>query len=76
MNKVSYQELQSILNYKFKDIEIIKNALIHSSYANENRNLKISSNERLEFLGDSVLNFIVSAYIFTTCPKLPEGEMT
>lgn len=76
MAKTSYNELQVILNYEFKDIQILKNALTHSSYANENKNMKLSSNERLEFLGDSILSFIVSAYIFKNYPKLPEGEMT
>jgi len=76
MNKDSYKELERILNYEFKDNQILINALTHSSYANENKNLKLSSNERLEFLGDSILNFIISAYIYTSCPKLPEGEMT
>lgn len=76
MKKDSYYELQSILKYEFKDTENLLNALTHSSYANESKNKKISSNERLEYLGDSVLNFIVSAYIFISYPKLPEGEMT
>ncbi len=69
------QQLEKNLNYKFNNINLLKNALTHSSYANEVRN-GISSNERLEFLGDSVLSIIVSDYIFNNFPKLPEGELT
>ena len=69
------QQLQKNLQYNFKDIKLLKNALTHSSYANEVRN-GTTSNERLEFLGDSVLSIIVSDYIFENFPKLPEGELT
>lgn len=67
--------LEKNLNYKFKNIELLKNALIHSSYANENRG-NIHSNERLEFLGDSVLSIIVSEHIYNRFPNMPEGELT
>jgi len=67
--------LQEKLNYRFKNINLLKNALTHSSYANEVRSAGIS-NERLEFLGDSVLSIIVSEYIFSSHPDLPEGELT
>lgn len=69
------QELEKNLKYKFNNLTLLKNALTHSSYANEVRN-GITSNERLEFLGDSVLSIIVSDYIFNNFPKLPEGELT
>lgn len=69
------QELQKNLNYKFNNLNLLKNALTHSSYANEVRN-GLSSNERLEFLGDSVLSIIVSDYIFKNFPNLPEGQLT
>ena len=65
--------LEESIGYKFKDIEILKNALVHTSYAYEN---KIKSNEKLEFLGDSILEFISSKYIYQNYPKLKEGEMT
>ncbi len=68
-------ELCSKLGYTFKDINLLKNALTHSSYANETRALN-SSNERLEFLGDSVLSIIVSDYLYKTFKNLPEGELT
>lgn len=67
---------QDILKYTFNDIELLKTACTHSSYAHENKESSIVSNERLEFLGDSVLSLIVSEYIFKNYPKLPEGELT
>ena len=63
------------LNYTFNDISLLEKALTHSSFANEARN-GISSNERLEFLGDSVLSVIVSDYIFKEFRNIPEGELT
>ena len=68
-------ELQNRIGYKFNNTDLLKEALTHSSYANENHK-KIKCNERLEFLGDSVLSIVVSDYIFANCPKLPEGELT
>lgn len=69
------ESLEKRLQYKFNNINYLKNALTHSSYANEVRD-GFSSNERLEFLGDSVLSVIVSEYIFEKFPKMPEGELT
>ncbi len=63
-------------HYQFKDINLLATALTHSSYANENRRNKIISNERLEFLGDAVLDIIISDYIYAQYPLLPEGELT
>lgn len=65
--------LEKSIGYKFKDINLLKNALTHTSYAYENN---IQSNEKLEFLGDSILEFISSEYIYNTYLKLKEGEMT
>ena len=67
--------LQENLKYTFKNLSLLENALTHSSYANEARN-GIKSNERLEFLGDSVLSIIVSDYIFKEYKNIPEGELT
>ena len=67
--------LEERLGYKFKNINLLKNSLTHSSYANEVRG-GFSSNERLEFLGDSVLSVIVSDYIYKHYPNMPEGELT
>ena len=69
-------KLEQALEYKFHDISLLENALRHSSYANENRKEKLSSNERLEFLGDSVLGFIVAEYLFHHYPNHPEGDLT
>ena len=67
--------LETKLGYKFKNINYLKNALTHSSYANEVRS-GFSSNERLEFLGDSVLSVTVSDYTYKQFPSMPEGELS
>ena len=67
--------LQKNLGYTFKNEALLQNALTHSSFANEARG-GVSSNERLEFLGDSVLSIIVSDYIYKQFGNLPEGELT
>ena len=69
------ESLETKLNYKFNNIELLKNALVHSSYANEVRG-NTYSNERLEFLGDSVLSIIVANHIYHKYPNMPEGELT
>ncbi len=69
------KNLEENLNYTFKNKALLTNALTHSSYANEVRG-KSKSNERLEFLGDSVLSIVVSDYIYKKYPNLPEGELT
>lgn len=60
----------------FQDISLLETAFTHTSYANEHRLLKISHNERLEFLGDAVLQLIISRYLFEDYPEKPEGEMS
>lgn len=70
------KELERKIGYEFKNPELLKNALTHSSYANENRNEGMSSNERLEFLGDSVLGFVTAKHLYSMQPELPEGKMT
>ncbi len=67
------EELEKSIGYVFKNKELLKTALTHTSYAYEN---KVSSNERLEYLGDSILEFISSKYLFQNFDKLSEGEMT
>lgn len=74
MDKV--KELEKKIEYTFKDKNNIILALTHSSYANEYKNQKLISNERLEFLGDTVLNMIISEEIYTKYNDLSEGEMT
>ena len=66
---------EEILGYKFKNAKLLENALTHSSYANEAHSVH-GSNERLEFLGDSILSIIVSEYLYKNYKKLPEGELT
>ena len=70
------QELEKKLGYTFRNPALLSEALSHSSYANEHRNAKLSSNERLEFLGDSVLGFVTAEYLFAGHPDLPEGDLT
>ncbi|MDE5619916.1 MAG: ribonuclease III [Ruminococcus sp.] len=72
MDKIS--KLEEIIGYKFKDKNLIYQALSHSSYANEKKNPS-GSNERLEFLGDSVLSIVVSDYLYKSL-KVAEGELT
>lgn len=69
-------EIQAKIEYKFNNVELLNWALTHSSYANEHKRFKITYNERLEFLGDSVLGLIVSDYIFIKYSNYPEGELT
>ncbi len=64
------------INYKFKDKKLISTALTHSSYANEHKNEGIECNERLEFLGDAILGFVVGEYIFKKFNMWPEGRLT
>ena len=67
------ENFENEIEYKFKNIELLKTAFTHTSYANER---KISSNEKLEFLGDAILEFVVSDYLYANYKKLKEGEMT
>lgn len=71
---MKFKEFEEKIGYTFKNKELLHEALAHSSYANETRECR--SNERLEFLGDSVLSIIVSEHIFTHLKSLPEGELT
>jgi ribonuclease-3 len=68
--------LEKRLEYSFKNKELLQTALTHSSYANENRGSGCESNERLEFLGDSVLGMVVADYLFHNYSHMPEGNMT
>lgn len=70
------EALEEKLGYRFTNRAFLENALTHSSYANENKAKGLQSNERLEFLGDSVLGMVVADYLFRTHPDLPEGDLT
>ena len=69
-------KLEKKLNYTFRDRGLLSEALSHSSYANEHRSAGLKSNERLEFLGDSVLGFVTAEFLFAQHPDLPEGDLT
>lgn len=69
-------ELEEKIGYEFKNKDLLSNALTHSSYANENRENGVFSNERLEYLGDAVLELISARYIYDMKPAMPEGKMT
>ncbi len=71
----SMEHLQTLMGYSFKNKELLYEALSHSSYANESKKTR-RSNERLEFLGDSVLSIVVSDHIFKHFKHIPEGELT
>lgn len=68
--------LEERLEYQFKNRSLLENALTHSSYANEHRDAGMSSNERLEFLGDSILGMVVADHLYREHPQMPEGELT
>ena len=76
MDEKQLAALQARLGYEFKDPSLLRDALTHSSYANERRRSGAVSNERLEFLGDAVLGFTVAALIYKSKSELPEGKMT
>ncbi len=70
------KDLETAIGYRFHNIQLLQNALTHSSYANERWHNSLLSNERLEFLGDSVLGMLVAQYLYSTFPDRPEGELT
>ena len=70
------KDLEAAIGYKFRNISLLQNALAHSSYANERWHNSLMSNERLEFLGDSILGMVVAEYLYRSFPDRPEGELT
>ena len=70
------KDLEAAIGYRFKNITLLQNALSHSSYANERYHDGLMSNERLEFLGDSILGMVVADYLYRNFPDRPEGELT
>ncbi len=70
-----FEKFQKEINYKFENIELLKEAVTHSSYSNEFQD-NINCNERLEFLGDAVIELIISTYLFNKFKKYPEGKLT
>ena len=70
------KELEQKIGYKFRDFSLLERAMMHSSYTNERSLPKYQCNERLEFLGDAVLELVSSEFLFKGSPKMPEGELT
>ena len=70
------KDLEAAIGYRFSNITLLQNALTHSSYANERWHDSLKSNERLEFLGDSVLGMVVAEYLYRNFADRPEGELT
>ncbi len=75
MNKL-YSEIEKILDYKFKDINLLDEALTHSSIKKNNKQKKVFNYERLEFLGDRILGFVISDLIFKKFPNFQEGDLS
>ena len=76
MEEYTMENLQKRIGYHFKNIALLKRALTHSSYMNEQRINKSGDYERLEFLGDAVLELVSSEFLFHEHPEVPEGELT
>lgn len=70
------EDFQKIIKINFSDLELLKRSLIHRSYLNESKENDLRNNERLEFLGDAVLELFVTEYLFYKYPNRPEGELT
>ena len=70
------KDLEKAIGYQFRNITLLQNALAHSSYANERWHDSLMSNERLEFLGDSILGMVVAEHLYRNFPDRPEGELT
>jgi len=70
------KSLEALIGIKFKDINTLKQSVVHRSYLNENPQFKLHHNERLEFLGDAVLEIIVTEYLYKNYPDTPEGDLT
>jgi len=69
-------DFEQLIGYVFRDKALLRHAMTHSSYANENRASCFTDNERLEFLGDSILGFVTADHLYTLYPDRPEGELT
>ncbi len=76
MTQTDLIKFQNEIHYEFKDIDILAQALRHSSFVNENLDLNIEDNERLEFLGDAVLNLVVGHLLMKRYPELHEGDLS
>lgn len=81
-NKIDYDmerkinQLEAIIGYNFHEKQTLREAITHRSFANEHRNKQIRDNERLEFLGDAILDLHISQYLFKKYPDMPEGDLS
>lgn len=75
-NTGKLKELEKIIGYSFENFDLLDMAMRHSSYTNENKMKRLECNERLEFLGDAVLELVSSEHLFKSYPEHPEGELT
>ncbi len=75
-NSIKFEEFETSIGISFIDKDLIKKAFTHRSYLNENRSLKLEHNERLEFLGDAVLELVVTDFLYKKFPGKNEGELT
>lgn len=76
MQQKNIEEFEKTIQYTFKNKSLIRQALTHSSYANEHRMNKLYNNERLEFLGDAVLEIVSSDFLFKNFPEMQEGQLS
>jgi len=76
MEKNNFEELERILNVSFKNKDLLIQAFCHRSYLNENPDFYLGNNERLEFLGDAVLELVTTNYLYNKYPDKPEGDLT
>lgn len=76
LSEESLKHLQDVIGYHFHDQGLLKKAMMHTSYSNEHHLGKLENNERLEFLGDAVLELVSSDYLYKTFPDYPEGQLT
>ena len=76
MSDIDLKKLEQTIDYTFSNIELLKQSLTHRSFLNEHKDEKIDSNERMEFLGDAILELWVSEYLYKKFPNFPEGKLT
>ena len=73
---MSLSDLEKKIGYRFREFSLLEHAMRHSSFCNEQKMDKLQNNERMEFLGDAVLELVTSEFLYTKYPKMPEGEAT
>ncbi len=71
-----FSKLEELINIKFKNIDLLRQAVVHRSYLNEHPEFNLPHNERIEFLGDAVLEIIITEYLYINYPETPEGDLT